>query len=122
MPQPRGTIGAPCSRQTACVATTSSSDAREHDADRRLPVVRRVGGVERARRGVEADLALERRAQVARERLPVEPAQPAASPDSRFRSRSTVSSARFSSLQLSSSSSIASPETPIALPSSIVAT
>ena len=38
--------------------------ARDDDADRRHPVVRGVGRVERAARGVEADLALDRRAQV----------------------------------------------------------
>ena len=48
-----GRIGAPCSRQTATVATTSSTVARDDDADRHLAVVRAVGRVERAVAGVK---------------------------------------------------------------------
>ena len=67
VPPPRERIGAPCSRQTATVATTSSTSRGIDDADRHLAVVRAVGRVERAAAGVEPDLALDRRAQLGRE-------------------------------------------------------
>ena len=49
--------GAPCSRHTATAATMSSTLLRQHDADRHLPIVRRVGGIGGARAGVEAHFA-----------------------------------------------------------------
>ena len=57
VPAPRVRTGAPNRRQTATAATTSSADSGNDDADRDLPVVRRVGRVERAASGVEADRA-----------------------------------------------------------------
>src|SRR5205814_8241481 len=46
--------------------------ARDDDADRRHPVVRRVGGAEGAAAGVETHLSLDRRAQLGRERAAVD--------------------------------------------------
>ena len=46
----------------ATVADHVVDRARDHHADRELAVVRAVGGIERAAAGVEADLALDRRA------------------------------------------------------------
>ena len=43
--------------------------ARQHHADRHLPIVRRVGGVRRARSGVETDFTRKRRAEGARKSL-----------------------------------------------------
>ncbi len=45
---------------------------RDHHADRRLAVVRGVGRVQRARRGVEPDLALQLAPEVRGERAPVD--------------------------------------------------
>ena len=67
VPQPRGRTGAPCSRQTATPAITSSGPLRDDHADRDRAVDREVVGVHRAGARVEPDLAGDRRAQRALE-------------------------------------------------------
>ena len=75
VPPPRLTIGAPWRRQTATVSTTASTVAGDDHADRDVPVIRCVGGVEGLAAGVEADLAVDPLAEVALQALEVEVAE-----------------------------------------------
>ncbi len=65
VPAPRGRTGASNSRQAATAAIDIVGIARDDEADRNLPVVRAVGGVERAAAAVEAHLAAHRPLQLA---------------------------------------------------------